>query len=90
LRYATLLAILTAIAGGEAFAESEGVSGPEGLYWAATTMTTAGYGDSMPKTNTGRAVAVAHRFRTPNASETSSAGSPTPSRRATSTPWSPC
>jgi voltage-gated potassium channel len=59
LRYAALLAILTAIAGGEAFAEIEGVSVDDGLYWAATTMTTVGYGDFTPETDTGRAIAVA-------------------------------
>jgi voltage-gated potassium channel len=58
LRYASLLAVLTVIAGGEAFAETENVSVPDGLYWAATTMTTVGYGDISPTTDTGRAIAI--------------------------------
>jgi voltage-gated potassium channel len=31
---------------------------PDGLWWAATTVTTVGYGDTFPTTAAGRAVAV--------------------------------
>jgi voltage-gated potassium channel len=32
---------------------------PDALWWAATTVTTVGYGDTFPVTGTGRLVAVA-------------------------------
>jgi voltage-gated potassium channel len=57
-RYAGLLAALTAVAGGQAFATAEGVSSGDGLYWSLTTMTTVGYGDVTPATSTGKVVAV--------------------------------
>jgi voltage-gated potassium channel len=57
-RYAAILSVLTAIAGGEAFAAIEKVPRADGLYWSLTTMTTVGYGDVTPKTGEGRIVAV--------------------------------
>lgn len=36
---------------------------PDGLWWAATTVTTVGYGDTFPTTAAGRAVAVVLMLR---------------------------
>jgi voltage-gated potassium channel len=58
-RYAALLAILTAVAGAQAFATTEKVPTDDALYWSISTMTTVGYGDVTPDTDAGRAIAVA-------------------------------
>jgi voltage-gated potassium channel len=59
LRYAGLVTVLVAIGGGYAFAATEpNRSVGSGVYWAITTMTTVGYGDLSPKTDTGKVIAV--------------------------------
>lgn len=60
LRYASLLAVLTALGGGSAFAAVEGdrYSTWDGVWWAVTTITTIGSNDVYPHTTAGRVIEI--------------------------------
>jgi voltage-gated potassium channel len=57
-KYAALLTLLTVLVGGAAFANTEGLSDWQGIYWAVTTATTVGYGTPAVTTTTGEVIAV--------------------------------
>lgn len=65
IKYAALVAVGTVIVGGAIFGVIEhesGVTTWDGVWWAITTVTTVGYGDIAPESDTGRMIGMLIMF----------------------------
>ena len=58
LPYAIVLAFIAVFGGGVAFADLEGLSVLDGIYWANTTVNTVGYGDVSAQTTQGKLLSM--------------------------------
>ena len=58
LPYAIVLAFIAVFGGGIAFADLEGLSILDGIYWANTTVNTVGYGDVSAQTTQGKLLSM--------------------------------
>ncbi len=64
-RDAAVLAAMTVLGGGAAYAvveKGQNLSTWDGVWWAIVTVTTVGYGDTFPRTDAGRAIAIVVMF----------------------------
>jgi voltage-gated potassium channel len=64
-RDAGVLALVTVLGGGAAYAaveKGQHLSAWDGVWWAIVTVTTVGYGDTFPHTNAGRVIAIVVMF----------------------------